>query len=293
MEQGGAGKLGELGPPAAPVGLGRGCILEGPRTRGRLLQAGEGEQRVARLPRRGLPSPPPGALPAQGSHPRLPPLLPGQAGCFFITGATREACTRPHASHRNAQGNGEHHLHVTDGKTEAGKTDRQWEDTSAQNSPPRGHLRWTLTNVDARACVTTRVLPPTPNPEASSCQPSRRGNHCAKHQLCAHRVVRPKVDAERTPGIASVLQKQAHVKERSRVLRAGNPRTALGLLAPGGPDAASLTPGSWKDSTQDPEDGGGPSRAGAEKPAGWTWGGASSRLRFPASEASFSIHGLC
>ena len=30
VEQGRAGKLGELGPPAAPVGLGRGYILKGP-----------------------------------------------------------------------------------------------------------------------------------------------------------------------------------------------------------------------------------------------------------------------
>lgn len=139
----------------------------------------------------------------------------------------------------------------------------------------------------ARAYLTAWVLPPTPNPEASSCQPNRRGNHCAEHQLCTHHDVRPKVDAERTPGIAYVLQKQALVKERSRVLRAGNPRTVLRLLAPGGPDTASLTQGSWKDSTQDPEDGGGPSPVGTEKPAGWMWGGASSRLHFPASEASF------
>ena len=94
----------------------------------------------------------------------------------------------------------------------------------------------------------------------------------AKHQLCTHHDVRPKVDAERTQGITSVLQKQALVKERSRVLRAGNARTVLGLLALGGPDAASPTPGSWKDSTQDLEEGGGPSCAGAEKPAGWMGG---------------------
>ena len=74
----------------------------------------------------------------------------------------------------------------------------------------------------------------------------------AKHQLCAHHDARPKVDAERTRGITSVLQKQALIKERSRVLWAGNARTVLGLLAPGGPNAASLTPGSWKDSTQEP-----------------------------------------
>ena len=107
------------------------------------------------------------------------------------------------------------------------------------------------------------------DPGASSSRPNRRGNH-------------PKPSISFAP-ITTSDQKWMQRELKASLLSYKNKPSLRREAESFGRETleqswgfwlwvAPTTPGLWKDSTQDLEEGGGPSCAGAEKPAGWMGG---------------------